>query len=282
MMKNIAVMLRGHVRTWNFNYPFLFDFYESIAENVDYYFITYDNSNHAGVEKTFKGKNLITFQIYPHDFDTTKWYNSWYGPAVMSSLLIPWRKRREKETGKEYDAVFDTRPDVLVKQKQYLFGDKANLNIEPLPPEQNCIYSPGLEIHKNLSKNSAREGKPEIAIRDWFLMMTPEVYDMMAKRYINDYRVYTDGETPGAQIEYIDIAHSLEFHICTIDWLDTRMTRPTVFQLDWKQARTWDDVVYASGFGWVNLSRYDKIQLCMRYGVEVRDYLDSASATCKI
>jgi hypothetical protein len=280
MMKNIAVMLRGHVRTWYFNYPAVFEFYDSIAENVDYYFITYDNSNHAGIEKTFKGKNLITLQIYPHDFDTKKWYNSWYGAAVMSTFLIPWRKRREKETGKSYDAVFDTRPDVYPIRKIDL--DNPKNYIPSLPPEQNCIYSPGLEIHTNLSKNGHREGLPEIAIRDWFLMMRPEVYDTMANRYINDYRVYTDGKSPGAQIEYIEIAQTQGFYLCTTDWIDTAMTRPNIFTLDWKQSRDWTDIVCASGNTWTNLSRDEKINLCLKYGVKVTDYSDTKSATCKI
>ena len=28
MMKNIAVVLRGHVRTWSYNAPVVFDFFE--------------------------------------------------------------------------------------------------------------------------------------------------------------------------------------------------------------------------------------------------------------
>ena len=44
-MKNIAVVLRGHVRTWHFNAPKVFEFYNSIADNVDYYFTTWDTSN---------------------------------------------------------------------------------------------------------------------------------------------------------------------------------------------------------------------------------------------
>ena len=35
-MKNIAVVLRGQVRTWHFNAPKVFDFYDKIADNVDY------------------------------------------------------------------------------------------------------------------------------------------------------------------------------------------------------------------------------------------------------
>ena len=57
--KNIAVVLRGHVRTWHFNAPKVFDFYDSIAENVDYYFITWDSSNTDRIEGTFKDQNLI-------------------------------------------------------------------------------------------------------------------------------------------------------------------------------------------------------------------------------
>ena len=65
-MKNIAVVLRGHVRTWHFNAPKVFDFYNEIADNVDYYFITWDTSNTEGVEESFTNQNLIHFHILGH------------------------------------------------------------------------------------------------------------------------------------------------------------------------------------------------------------------------
>ena len=65
-MKNIAVVLRGHVRTWRFNAPKVFDFYNEIADNVDYYFITWDTSNTEGIEETFINQNLVHFQIVSH------------------------------------------------------------------------------------------------------------------------------------------------------------------------------------------------------------------------
>ena len=54
-LDHIAVVLRGHVRTWHYIYPMVFDFYDSIAENVDYYFVTWDTSNTDGIVETFKG-----------------------------------------------------------------------------------------------------------------------------------------------------------------------------------------------------------------------------------
>ena len=44
-MKNIAVILRGHFRTWDYNHKEAFKFYESIAENVEYYFVTWQLEN---------------------------------------------------------------------------------------------------------------------------------------------------------------------------------------------------------------------------------------------
>ena len=93
-MKNIAVVLRGHVRTWHFNAPKVFDFYDSIADNVDYYFTTWDTSNTDGIEGTFEDQNLIHFQILSHSIhlrmqfrqqqDERKgdWYNGQLGPPL--------------------------------------------------------------------------------------------------------------------------------------------------------------------------------------------------------
>ena len=58
-LKHIAVVLRGHVRTWNFCAPKVFDFYNQIAEDVDYYFIVWDTSNTEGIKETFKDQKFI-------------------------------------------------------------------------------------------------------------------------------------------------------------------------------------------------------------------------------
>ena len=49
-----------------------------------------------------------------------KWYNGHIGPPYMNSLILPHLRRREKKLNKKYDAIFDSRPDVLpIRQRYY-------------------------------------------------------------------------------------------------------------------------------------------------------------------
>lgn len=279
MLNHVAVMLRGHVRTWHFTCNQVFNFYESIAKNVDYYFITYDNSNHRKIESTFKNKNLITLQIFPQEFNNFKFYDSWRGPAAMSEFLIPWLKRREQELVNKYDyrydALFDTRPDVYPEQKKYLFGEKTGTFIPPLRPQPNCIYAPILELHAAANRETI-----DLAMQDWFMMMLPEVYEAMSKRaFMNLYEVH---DAPGCQIEYIEVAREHGFNMCTMDWVNACMVRPSVFELSWWDSHDWSSIVKANEKWSDILTEEEKIILCERYGIEISDYKDSKSLTCKI
>ena len=105
-LDHIAVVLRGHVRTWHYIYPMVFDFYDSIAENVDYYFITWDSSNTDGVQKTFKDQNLIHFQIVAKDICDGEYYDSFTGPGFMGSMILPHLTAKEQTLkNNRYDAI---------------------------------------------------------------------------------------------------------------------------------------------------------------------------------
>ena len=251
----IAVMLRGHVRTWHYIYPLVFDFYDNLGGTVDYYFCTWDTSNTKGVEETFKGKNLISFQILPHDFEPParhlkdtgmlgKYYTSMLGPPYMNKMMEPYLDAKEKEMGKFYDVVFDTRPDILPAIKNEL---------TPIFPELNAVVVTGLEVHTNLTIPS----------------------------HDSDNWLYKASEGPGCQIEYREYVTAQELKLCTNDWIQAQMIRPNCFALDWIY-RNKADAIQVSAMEWAPLEKEEKIRLCERYGVALSDYTDTHSATCKI
>jgi len=285
-MKNIAVVLRGHVRTWHFNAPKVFDFYDAIADNVDYYFITWDISNTKGVKETFENRNLINFQIISWELENSilegdpegKYYNGHLGPAFMNTLILPYKRLREKELNQKYDCVFDTRPDVMPVRLKHLWGGKSGTPIDTIAPAKETVYTTGLEIHTNLS--SIAQGK-DIAIQDWFLYCDSDTFEKTTLRYHSDKYVYELGNGPGTQIELREYYSQNEMSLCVTDWVKAYMIRPNAFKLDWKDQRD-NDKIIDSIREWPTLDSETKTNLCEHYGVSINDYKDTPSITCKI
>ena len=289
-MKNIAVVLRGHIRTWHFNAPKVFEFYDSIADNVDYYFTTWDTSNTDDIEETFEYQNLIHFQIISHTFENAiltegdykgKWYNGHLGPPYMNIMILPHLRRREKQLGDKYDCIFDTRPDVLPIRQKILFGDDAEKELAVTKPEPNSIYITGLEVQLNLSSGLPTSSTEDIAIQDWFLYMGSDEFEEFSMRYHSDNFIYTMGTGPGTQIELREYIAVNKMYLCIQDWSRGYMMRPNVFRLDWLDSKDLT-MILDTNREWPNLLKDEKIENCERYNIALSDYMDTASITCKI
>jgi len=277
-MKNIAVVLRGHVRTWHFNAPKIFDFYDKIADNVDYYFITWDTSNTIGIEKSFTNKNLIHFHILGsslHNALLTKndlngaYYNGHLGPAYMNMLILPHIRRQEKCLGTKYECIFDSRPDVLPVR---------NKDLSVTYPEPNSVYFTGLEMQTN-----GRTNELDVAMKDWFMYMGSDEFEIFNMRYHSDCWLYPE-DGPGTQIEireYVTNNLFTPMNVCIQDWCDACMIRPNVFRLDWLDSKDIKTILLKSR-EWPTLTKEDKIAECERYGISLSDYVDTPSITCKI
>lgn len=289
-MKNIAVVLRGHVRTWHFNAPKVFEFYNSIADNVDYYFTTWDTSNTDGIEETFEYQNLIHFQIVSHSFENAiltegdfkgKWYNGQLGPPYMNMMILPHLRRREKQLETKYDCIFDTRPDVLPIRQKILFGEDAGKEISITKPEPNSIYITGLEVQLNLSSGLPTSSTEDIAIQDWFLYMGSDEFEKFSMRYHSDNFIYTMGTGPGTQIELREYISVNKMYLCIQDWSRGYMMRPNVFRLDWLDSKDLTTILDTNR-EWPDLLKDKKIENCERYNIALSDYMDTPSITCKI
>lgn len=286
-MKNIAVVLRGHVRTWHFNAPKVFDFYNEIADNVDYYFITWDTSNTEGVEESFENQNLIHFHILSYkvnnalltEGEVSEYYNGHLGPPFMNMIMLPHIRRQEKRLDTKYDCIFDTRPDVLPVRNKIIWGDDAGNDLSVTYPSPNTIYFTGLEMQTNALTN-----KLDVAMQDWFMYMGSDEFEIFNMRYHSDNCVYQHDNGPGTQIEireYIIINPVTPMTVCIQDWCNAYMLRPNVFRLDWLDSKDTETVLSRSR-EWPAMTKEDKITDCERYGISLSDYVDTPSITCKI
>jgi hypothetical protein len=248
-MKTIAVILRGHYRTWEYNHKNVFKFYESIAENVEYYFVTWRIKNllTSRITDSFENNNqkLIKFlDIYPDDL----YYSSWMGPSWLNYSIITYKKQREREV--TYDAVFDTRPDVIYDRVK---------NRSVLPPEPNTLYV------TNYERQLGPDGYRHIGIADHFLMSTSDVHDQMNIRH-----VYRD--IMGCQSQILQLATMFGIHTAIMDWVQDSIVRPTAFgsisnpdnyfNADYKRVRN----------DWMFLSREQKLTLLNKHGINPIDY----------
>jgi hypothetical protein len=286
-MKNIAVVLRGHVRTWRFNAPKVFDFYNEIADNVDYYFITWDTSNTEGIEETFINQNLVHFQIVSHSLHNSllsgrdsfsEYYNGHLGPPFMNMLMLPHIRRQEKRLDAKYDCIFDTRPDVLPVRNEIIWGKSTGNSLSVTYPVPKTVYFAGLELQTNMRTN-----KLDVAMQDWFMYMGSDEFEIFNMRYHSDCRLYVDS-TPGTQIEireYVTVGPVVRMHVCIQDWCEAYMTRPNVFRLDWLDSKD-TEIVLNKSKEWPVMTKEDKITDCEKYGISLSDYVDTPSITCKI
>lgn len=205
MFKNIAVLLRGHIRTWDYTSPTIFKFFDSIGVNVDYYICTWDTPNlraekiHSAFLKA--NKKFKKFLTVGHQNET---YTSWSGPAHLSLQMLPHMRQQHKKT--PYDIVFDMRPDVLVKLVEN----------EPIRVNPDTLYS---TMWTNLVDC---RGDRNVGMMDHMLVSEFNVFDAMCDRI-----TLISRDTRECHVEILSWAKSQGFKVsnCT-NWMQTAMIRP--------------------------------------------------------
>ena len=256
MMKNIAVVLRGHVRTWRYNAPVVFDFFDSISENVDYYVATWQSPQlkmHT-VEQTFEDNNKhITASVLMKP--ENNYYTSWSGPALLATMIGP--SIRHQHTKTPYDAVFETRFDVLTT---------LNNDIPITPIAQDTWYT---NCFTNLVD---KDGNRNVGMKDHFLAGTVETYTAMADRL-----VIPASQTKECHVDMLEFAQRKGLKVSnSLNWVNTMMSRPSdnyrvPNAFDWKypmQINTNEEFPL-----WESASTHERIDMLVRMDIEWADYI---------
>ncbi len=250
-MKKIAVVLRGHMRTWNFCKHQTFQQLESRYPNIDWYFSTWEESlsteRRRKLEQDFQGRN---FQLYlsKNISEHGSEYSSWFGPGKLCEQVAPDILKHD------YACVIETRPDVYLDIKQ------------SLPDiENNALYVTGLDLVYTLVPGYERMDH-HYGAQDWFFIFSPEVFQIYSQRR----------HRPGPQDSHGDIIRiakennislfNLQQHLTTI------MVRPNMFQhpdsFEW---------VWGHGEHWITMSREERMHYLSIQDIDVRDYMTSNS-----
>jgi len=257
-MKNIAVILRGHYRTWDYNHKEAFKFYESIAENVEYYFVTwrFDNMFTKRITDSFDDNNQKLIKllcIYPDGL----YYNSWQGPSWLNYAIIPYKRQREREI--TYDAVFDTRPDIIYKRIE---------NKIVLLPEPNTLYITKYE------PQLGPDGNKHIGIEDHFMMSTSNVHDRMCIRH-----AYRDDI--GCQSQILKLATEFGIQTAVINWVIDSIVRPTAFANIPDPKKYFESDYRKIERAWGNMPLEQKLTLLKNHAIDSEDY-NTASILAKL
>lgn len=260
-MKNIAVVLRGHFRTFEYTHKVVFDFYHSIAENVDYYVSTWHtegNPEHK-FRELFKdfGKTPVKILGVPVD---TEHYTSWKGPSWLTYNIIPYKKLREREI--KYDAVFDTRPDIIYQLKKKDFY---------ILPEPMTLYTT-----KHIITDRAEDNVIRVGIEDWFFMSSSEVHDLMSHRFIHSNKI-------GTHNSILQIASKQEINTTIMPWLNCDIVRPNAFELIPNSFKYFNSKISGSTvqYLWMHMSTQNKTNLLHNYNIPLEDY-NTVSISAKL
>lgn len=208
--KKIAVVLRGHIRTWEYISPIVKKFYATIAQEVDYYVVLWETEKSRNYDMTsdFKNENLVSNLLVPIPNDP-EIYNGWAGPAYLSKRVV------SNIVNEPYDMVFDTRPDII---------PVLNPTVTPKPPTHQDYYTSEISI---VCVNGERRTKNNVCLDDWMLMCHPKRYSELALRTdVVKLEFNKEWNTYGHQRALPLYIQSLGMKIWLAKWMKTFFIRP--------------------------------------------------------
>lgn len=240
-MSSVAVVLRGHLRTWNYCKQHLFKLIDSEYSHVDWYMVTWRESINDNrlqhLYDDFQNRNFTLKIIEECSSNYTPW-------TVMGRLCM---EVVEEITTKKYSTIVETRPDTYA-----VLSDDVHLpRVEP-----NSFYTTGYTLH--------HRDEYKTGAHDWFLMYDYHLFELYAKQRLNTIYV------PHVGMVEIARQHDVALHSLPNPGLYTDLLRPTVHDfgsLDPGHSHNW--------YIWDDNKR---IELLNRLDIAVEDYLTGGVA----
>jgi hypothetical protein len=273
---NIAVFIRGHKRMWDYTKKNLFESYDQISENVDYYVALWDTAelDLDKIKSDFVGKNLVAC-ITPPLYESFS--GPWKSQGWLPFNLLAYKKIREESV--TYDAVFDQRTDTIITE--YYACEKFIL--EPMNLYSQWAISSTDEVTV-IGGLTTIHPFPLKTIKDFGFMCDSKTFDILTYRFA----FFEDSTVPVENLLYnyciknkISITHKHPF--CS------SIVRPTLCRnLNVNHpigsiinVRT-SNGDYGASLSpyrgdydeWEYLSSTDKIELCQQYNIDFEDYMD--------
>lgn len=184
-INRLAVILVGELRTWETASKYLFNFFDRIADNVDYFFVTWNVSSQTGeliditdndVLAPFQkyNKNIVDYKILePIGKHRTTFYNqAWL--AKVGNIL---KRKHEAKNNFIYDQVIETRPDCY-------FRSFTNVPSKPMAhhPSGNWVNCNDFEYEGDIPSLGLGHGGL-MGMADIYFRTNSFTNDIIADRY---------------------------------------------------------------------------------------------------
>jgi hypothetical protein len=275
---NIAVFIRGHKRMWDYIKKNLFESYDHISENVDYYVALWETAelNLDKIKSDFVGKTLIAC-ITPPLFESFS--GSWKSQGWLPYNLLPYKKIREESV--TYDAVFDQRTDSIITD--YYVCEKFVLEPMILYSQWPVSSTDEMTRHDGTGITTVHPF-PLKTIKDFGFMCDSKTFDILTYRFA----FFEHQDVPVEHLLYnyckknkISIEKKHPFRSCIVRptlCSNPNITHPIGSIIN-KETFIGDRMVTLSPFWddfakWHNLSPTEKIELCQQYNIDFEDYMD--------
>lgn len=242
----IAVVIRGHMRTWNFVKHQLFHVMEYRYKNIDWYFTTWEESlsdvAKHNLHQDFHGKNL---KLYTTTGCLN--YSSWFGPGLLCEQVT------DDLMAKHYDMVVETRPDVYL--------DMPDDRSFPVVIEKNSIHLTGMNLVNSLVPGY--ELNHHFGAPDWFFIFDQQSFYTYSQRRLR----------PGPQDSHGDIIriakeNSINIFTGLSKCLNTVLVRPNIFERP--EDATW---LWEHGGSWNPLPSDEKKRMLVENNIALEDYI---------
>jgi len=146
--RNIAVLYRGHLRTWDSTKNLNFVWFDLLSEKVDYYFVTWNEPfyDKEKIKQDFNDRNLVKLLFLDRE---KKFYNAIYSSAWMLANISPYIL--ENDAQYKYDVIIELRPDHAIlklsfndieENTYYTCFEGYNSNFWPMRgvTDQHAVY----------------------------------------------------------------------------------------------------------------------------------------------
>jgi hypothetical protein len=176
-MKRIAVLLCGEFRTWAIASQYLFNFFRGRAEQIDYYFVTWNTTTQTGEVLTVTEKDILTpfeqhgqkiFRLAILD-QITRTHTTYQNQSWLVKTANILKRETEISEGFVYEQVVETRPDVYLRRWKNKSHDWVS-----------CVdleYEGGCPGHQHASIN----GWPTFP--DYYFRTNSYTNDLLSNRY---------------------------------------------------------------------------------------------------
>lgn len=232
----MAVVLRGHLRTWNFCKTSLFSVLESEYTNIDWYMVTWRESVNEqriqSLHQDFQGRNF-TLKVIEEPSPN---YDAWtsIGRCCLEVADIIQEK--------QYTTVVETRPDVYLHLH-------SGVHLPEVHPA--CFYTTGYVLNWG--------GVKQLGAEDWFLMYHALSFHAFAHERVNTLTPPVAGHLKMA-VTHNKTLMSLLCH----QGLDVEIVRPSI----WEHP----DVCGHHGALWTGWDAQKKQEVLMQHDIALADY----------